>query len=200
MRLIVITNHPLAVEGPGKEMAKVVMMPRKGEARPVARPSVEMCGFQPRGRIIEIDCSGCPDADDAPSERCLAVFRGALNAHREATGIVLRGTQDVWVRESGVSSLRSLMTAETAWEGLRDTLSSLPCPRPVTSERINRYLEKARSGSLDLFCSGDGASCDRCLERQREAVEALRSDGRKAKKTLAADRFRIVEVPGGSDR
>jgi len=181
-------------------MAKVVMMPRKGDARPAVRPSVEQCRFQLQGKMIEIDCTGCPDADDAPSAKCLGAFREALNAHRDAVGIVMRGPQDVWIRESGVTSLRTLMNAETAWETLRDTLSSLPCPRPVVPERINRYLDRVRAGSSDLFCLGDGATCDRCLERQREAVESLRSGGRKAKKTLAADRFRIVEVPGGSDR
>ncbi len=179
-------------------MAKVVLMPRKG-ARSVAQANVEGCRSQLQGRMIEIDCTGCPDAGDAPSERCLGALRSALGSHREAIGIVMRGAQDVWIRENGVSSLRSLMAAELAWEGLRYVLSSLPCPRPIPQDRINRYLEKVRAGSLDLFCPGDGASCDSCLERQRAAMEALRSDGRKAKKTLAADRFRITEVPGGSD-
>ncbi|KAF5056803.1 hypothetical protein DSECCO2_363520 [anaerobic digester metagenome] len=181
-------------------MAKVVMMPRKGEAGPVPRPNQNGCRFQAQGRMIEIDCCECPVADDAPSERCLSAFRNALSAHREATGIVLHGNQDVWVRESGVKSLRSLMTAETAWEGLRRTLSFLPCSRPIPPERVDRYLDRVRKGSKDLFCNGDGTSCDMCLDKQREALEALRSDGKKAKKTLAADRFRIIEVPGGSDR
>lgn len=181
-------------------MAKVILMPRKGEVRPVARPNVGGCGYQLQGRMIELDCTGCPDAGDAPSVKCLGAFRDALNAHREATGIVLKGSQDVWIRESGVASLRTLMAAEMAWEALRDTLSSLPCPRPIPSERINRYLDKVRAGSSALFCLGDGPSCDGCMERQREAVGSLRSDGRRAKKTLAADRFRIIEVPGGSDR
>jgi hypothetical protein len=181
-------------------MAKVVMMPKKGDARPVARPNGEGCVSQLQGRMIEIECSGCPDAGNAPSARCLGAFRTALNAHQEATGIVLHGSQDVWIREGGVASLRTLMAAETAWETLRSTLSSLPCPRLVPPERINRYLDKLRAGSSELFCMGDGRSCDRCLERQREAIESLRSGGRKAKKTLAADRFRIIEVPGGSDR
>ncbi|HIH76230.1 MAG TPA: hypothetical protein HA343_02800 [Methanomassiliicoccales archaeon] len=181
-------------------MAKVVMMPRRGDARPAVRPDKEGCRFQLQGRMIEIDCLGCSDADDAPSERCLGAFRSALNAHREATGILMRGPQDVWVRENGVISLRTLMAAETAWEGLRGTLRSLPCPRPIPPERINRYLERVRTGSSDLFCQGEGVACASCLERQQEAIDALRSDGRKAKKTLAADRFRIIEVPGGSDR
>lgn len=178
----------------------MIMMPRKGDARPAALPNGEGCRSQLQGRMIEIDCSGCPEAGDAPSVKCLGAFRNALSAHREATGIVLHGSQDVWIRESGVASLRTLMAAETAWETLRSTLSNLPCPRPVPPERINRYLDKLRAGSSDLFCVGEGQSCDRCLERQREAVESLRSGGRKAKKTLAADRFRIIEVPGGSDR
>lgn len=181
-------------------MAKVVMIPKKGEPRPVVRPNAEGCKTELRGMIVEFDCSACPVADDSPSERCLAAFRNALNAHREATGIIMHGPQDVWLRENGVSSLRALMAAETAWEGLRFTLGSLPCPRPVPPERINRYLEKVRSGSSELFCSGEGASCERCLEKQREAIEAMRSGGRKARKTIAADRFRIIEVPGGSDR
>jgi hypothetical protein len=181
-------------------MAKVVMMPRKGDARPAVRPNKEGCGFQLQGRMIEFDCSGCSYADDAPSERCLGAFRNALNAHREATGILMRGAQDIWVRENGVNSLRTLMAAETAWEGLRSTLMSLPCPRPIPPERINRYLERVRTGSSDLFCQGEGPACASCLERQQEAVDALRSGGRKAKKTIAADRFRIIEVPGGGDR
>ncbi|MHC1680495.1 MAG: hypothetical protein AB9860_04495 [Methanomassiliicoccales archaeon] len=181
-------------------MAKVVMMPRKGEARPAMRPNKEGCKFQLTGRMIEFDCSGCSEAEGAPSEKCLGEFRNALNAHREATGILMRGAQDVWVRENGVSSLRTLMAAESAWEGLRSTLSSLPCPRPIPPEKINRYLERVRSGSQDLFCQGEGVACATCLEGQQEAIDALRSDGRKAKKTIAADRFRIIEVPGGSDR
>ncbi len=175
-------------------------MPRKGDARPAVRLNNERCRFQLQGRMIEMDCSGCSDADDAPSERCLGAFRNALNAHQEATGILMRGAQDVWVRENGVSSLRTLMAAETAWEGLRATLISLPCPRPISHERVNRYLERVRSGSSDLFCQGEGVACVSCLERQQEAIDSMRSDGRKAKKTIAADRFRIIEVPGGSDR
>jgi hypothetical protein len=181
-------------------MAKVVMMPRKGEVVPLARPSREGCRFQLQGKIIELDCSSCPDAHDAPSERCLSAFRSALSAHPEATGIIMRGAQDVWVRENGVNSLRTLMAAESAWEGLRFTLSSLPCSRPIPPERIDRYLQKARMGSSDLFCLGEDGHCAPCLERQRQALESLRSDGRKAKKTLAVDRFRITEVPGGSER
>lgn len=181
-------------------MAKVVMMPRKGEDVPAARPSREGCRFQLQGRIVELDCSSCPDADGAPSERCLGAFRRALSAHQEATGIIMRGEQDVWVREIGVNSLRTLMAAETAWEGLRFTLISLPCSRPIPPERISRYLEKVRAGSSELFCPGEGVGCAPCRERQREALESLRSDGRKAKKTLAVDRFRITEVPGGNER
>ena len=175
-------------------------MPKRGDARPAMRPNQQGCEFRLQGRMIELDCSGCPHADEAPSERCLGAIRDSLNAHREATGIVMRGAQDVWVRESGVNSLRTLMAAETAWKGLRDILASLPCPRPISPERINRYLDRIRAGSSDMFCSGEGATCPSCLERQREALDALRSDGRRAKKTLAADRFRIIEVPGGSDR
>jgi hypothetical protein len=181
-------------------MAKLVMMPRKGAARPAVRPNKEGCRFQLQGRMVEIDCSGCSDVDDAPSERCLGAFRNALSAHREATGVLMRGAQDVWVRENGVNSLRTLMAAETAWEGLRNTFSCLPCPRPISPERVNRYLERVRTGSPDLFCQGEGVGCSSCLERQQEAIDGLRSDGRKAKKTIAADRFRIIEVPGGSDR
>jgi len=59
---------------------------------------------------------------------------------------------------------------------------------------------EGKDGSSDLFCLGEGGHCAPCLERQRQALESLRSDGRKAKKTLAADRFRITEVPGGSER
>ena len=176
------------------------MMPKKGGARPVMRPNQEGCPFQLQGRMIELECSGCPHADEAPSERCLEAIRDSLNAHREATGIVMRGAQDVWVRESGVNSLRTLIAAETAWKGLRDILASLPCSRPISPERVNRYLDRVRAGSSDVFCSGEGTTCSSCLERQREALDALRSDGRRAKKTLAADRFRIIEVPGGSDR
>jgi len=175
-------------------------MPKKGGARPVMRPNQEGCPFQLQGRMIELECSGCPHADEAPSERCLEAIRDSLNAHREATGIVMRGAQDVWVRESGVNSLRTLIAAETAWKGLRDILASLPCSRPISPERVNRYLDRVRAGSSDVFCSGEGTTCSSCLERQREALDALRSDGRRAKKTLAADRFRIIEVPGGSDR
>ncbi len=181
-------------------MAKVVMMPKRGDAWTAMRPNQQGCEFRLQGRMIELDCSGCPHADEAPSERCLGAIRDSLNAHREATGIVMRGAQDVWVRESGVNSLRTLMAAETAWKGLREILCSLPCSRPITLERVNRYLDRIRAGSTDLFCSGEGAHCSSCLERQREALDALRSDGRRAKKTLAADRFRIIEVPGGRDR
>lgn len=181
-------------------MAKVVMMPRKGDVRPVALPSKEGCRFQLQGRIIEIDCHGCSDADNAPSERCLGAFRSALNAHREAAGILLRGAQDVWIREKGVNSLRTLIAAETAWEGLRSSLISLPCPRPIPPERVTRYVERVRSGYSDLFCQGEGVACASCLERQKDAFDAVRSDGRKAKKTIAADRFRIIEVPGGGER
>ncbi len=175
-------------------------MPKKGDARPAARPNKEGCRFQLQGRMIEIDCSGCTYADDAPSEKCLGAFRTALNAHREATGILMRGAQDVWVRENGVNSMRTLMAAETAWEGLRSTLRTLPCPRPISPDRINRYLERARTGPSELFCQGEGIACASCLERQQEAIDSVRSDGRKAKKTIAADRFRITEVPGGSER
>lgn len=175
-------------------------MPKKGDARPAIRPNKEGCRFHLQGRMIELDCSGCPHSSDAPSERCLDAFRVALNAHREATGIMMRGTQDVWVRENGVCSLRTLMAAESAWEGIRSILRSLPCPRPIAPERINRYLERVRTGSTDLFCQGEGIACASCLERQREAMDALRSDGRKAKKTIAADRFRIMEVSGGGER
>jgi len=181
-------------------MAKVVMMPRKGGDGPMVRPKQEGCGFQLQGRIIELDCVSCPYADDAPSERCLSAFRNALGVHREATGIIMHGTRDVWLRESGVSSLRTLMAAEAAREGLRLTLGSLPCPRPIPPERIDRYLEKQLNGPFDLFCQGEGAGCSMCIKAQREAIESFRSDGRKARKTLAADRFRITEVPGGSDR
>ena len=175
-------------------------MPKRGDAWTAMRPNQQGCEFRLQGRMIELDCSGCPHADEAPSERCLGAIRDSLNAHREATGIVMRGAQDVWVRESGVNSLRTLMAAETAWKGLREILCSLPCSRPITLERVNRYLDRIRAGSTDLFCSGEGAPCSSCLERQREALDALRSDGRRAKKTLAADRFRIIEVPGGRDR
>ncbi len=181
-------------------MAKVIMMPRKGDARPAVRPNKEGCRFQLQGRMIEIDCSGCSHAEDAPTEKCLGAFRNALNAHREATGILMHGAQDVWIRENGVNSLRTLMAAETAREGLRSTLTSLPCPRPISLERVNRYLERVRSGSSELFCQGEGIACAACLERQQEAIDSVRSDGRKAKKTIAADRFRITEVPGGGDR
>ncbi len=181
-------------------MAKVVMIPRKGEVRPGMGPSEERCVFHLQGRTIEFDCSGCPHADDAPSERCLGAIRNALIAHREATGMIMHGTRDVWVREGGINSLRTMLAAEMAWEGLRDTLSSLPCTRPISPERINRYLERVRGGSSELFCQGEGTACTSCLERQREAMDALCYDGRKARRTMAVDRFRIIEVPGGSER
>lgn len=150
--------------------------------------------------MVEIDCQGCPFIESAPSEKCFRVLRSALSEHREVLGVIMHGAQDVWIRESGVNSLRTLMAEETAWEGFREKLRSLPCPRSISQERIDHYLEKARAGSLGLFCLGNGASCERCLERQREALEVLFADIRKAKKTLAADRFRIVVVPGGSGR
>lgn len=181
-------------------MAKVVMMPRKGELRPGTRPAREGCAFHLQGRMIEFDCSGCAHADDAPSERCLGAIRNALVAHREATGMIMHGTRDIWVREGGINSLRTMLAAEMAWEGLRGTLSSLPCSRPISPDRIDRYLERVRGGSSNLFCQGEGEACASCLVRQREAMDALCSGGRKARRTLAVDRFRIIEVPGGSDR
>jgi len=175
-------------------------MPRKGETRPAVRPAKEGCRFQLQGRTIEFDCGGCAHAEDAPGERCLGAIRNALAANFEATGMIMHGTRDVWVREGGVNFLRSLLAAEMAWEGLRTTLFALPCLRPIPPERINRYLERVRGGSSDLFCPGEGNACTLCLERQREAIAAMCSDGRKAKRTLAADRFRIIDVPGGSER
>jgi len=181
-------------------MAKVVLIPRKGDAVGVARPAKEGCAFHLQGSRIEFDCRECPYADDVPSTRCLGAFRKALLAHREATGMVMRGPCDVWIRENGVESLRALLAAEMAWEGLRSTLISLPCPRPIMAERVERYMERARCGCSDLFCSGVGDGCANCLEIQREAVEALRSGGTRARRTLAVDRFRITDVSGGKER
>ena len=181
----------------GKKMAKVVMMP-KGAGVPIT-PSVERggCRFQVQGRDVVFDCNGCPLAADVPSEGCLPSIRAALEAHQETMGIIFRGPEDVWVRSDGLEPLRSLMAAEKAREGLRKALRSLPCPRPISAERIERFLEKAVAGTSDQFCQGRGEECLTCIERQQEAIGSMRSMSGKARKALAADRFRITEVHGG---
>ncbi len=181
-------------------MAKVVMMPRTNMAMTSPLPEKSRCAFTLEGREIVFDCLGCPMASDAPTHNCLAGFRSALEANPEACGIVLHGEQQVWIRECGLESLRSLICAEKAWDDFRSIIRSLPCHRPLAVDRINRYLERIKEGRAELFCLGEGAICQGCEKIQQDALSSLRSNRRKARRTVAADRFRITEVLGGGQK
>lgn len=181
-------------------MAKVVMMPRTRTVLPSRTMKVKSCSYQFEEGTLRFDCSGCSAADEAPDERCLAMFRKALEANLEANNILLQGTQDVWLREKGVGSLRSLISAELSWEDFRSTVRSLRCHNTLAPDRITKYLERCREGRLEMFCAGEGSRCNDCLRIQEGALDLLRSDRRRARRNVAADRFRIVEVPGEGSR
>ncbi|MCG7845123.1 MAG: hypothetical protein MIO90_06820 [Methanomassiliicoccales archaeon] len=177
-------------------MAKVMMMPRTRTLVPNRSIDRTGCTYGFEDGTITFNCQGCGTADDAPSEMCMAKFRQALEAHPDATDILLLGAQDVWLRERNVESIRSLIAAEKAWDEFRSTIRSLPCHHPLPVDRVSRYLEKCREGRMELFCNGEGANCRECLRSQEAALDSLRSDRRRARRNMAADRFRIVEVPG----
>lgn len=181
-------------------MAKAVLVPRLSEdGNPVPRAR-DGCAYRLHGRTIILECSKCQIVDDPPSEVCLGVLRSALNAYRDASEIMMVGPHDVWIRENGVSALRSFMAAEMAREELRSTLMTLHCPDRIAPERVARYLDRVSEGASDLFCSGQDRVCVQCRERQRQALDAFRYNIKKAKKAMAANRFRIMDVPGGADR
>jgi len=180
-------------------MAKRVLFPGREGARRTVTAAKTSCPYAMRGRTAHFDCRECPSLGDAPDLRCLEGLRSALNAHPELEDAVLQGEQDVWLREKGLEALRSIMAAETAWEEFRDVISSLPCPNRIAAERISSYFSRVKGGSTDLFCRGEGDVCHVCLERQRRALQDLRSDRNRARRTLAVDRFRITEVKGGDD-
>jgi hypothetical protein len=178
-------------------MAKVVMMPRTRTVPPSRSIEKSACDYKFEEGTIRFYCLGCTAADDAPAEKCLEKFREALEAHTDADNILMHGEQDVWLKEKGVESLRSLLSAERTWEEFRSSIRVLPCHRALASDRVSRYLERCREGRMELFCPGEGALCADCLRAQEGALESLRSDRRRARRNVAADRFRIVEVPGG---
>jgi hypothetical protein len=155
------------------------------------------CTYIMEGREVRFDCRGCPGSRDAPNERCLQGIRSALEVHPEACGLLLIGDEHIWIRERGVTALRSLMAAEKAWEELRETLIDLPCHRTVPPQRVMQYLERVRSGHSERFCQGEGEGCRACIALQERALKALQMDRNRARRTLATDRFRIVEVMGG---
>jgi uncharacterized protein YecT (DUF1311 family) len=181
-------------------MAKVVMMPRTRTVPPSRSIEKSACDYSFEEGTIRFDCLGCAVADDAPAERCLEKFREALEAHPEADNILLQGAQDVWLKEKGVESLRSLLSAERTWKDFRSTIRVLPCHHALASDRVSRYLERCREGRMELFCPGEGALCQYCLRVQESALDSLRSDRRRARRNVATDRFRIVEVPGEAFR
>ena len=179
-------------------MAKVVMLPRTGSLERSAPARERICRYRIEGRTVIFDCRDCPLALDAPVEGCLEGFRGAMASHPETLDMLLRGEQEVWLRERGLDSLRCLIGAEMAWENFRAAICSLPCIKNLSPDRTGRYLDRVRAGSMDLFCKGEGAQCSECLERQRQALASLSSDRNRARRTVAVDRFRITEVPGGT--
>lgn len=174
------------------------MVPRKNAAEPLRQQAEGGCRFELVDGELLFDCQGCEAVMDAPSVRCMPSIRCALERHIDAKGMVLQGEQHVWVREKGLESLRSALKAERSWDEFRSTIRELPCFRPLPMDRVSRYLEKARDGRRELFCKGEGARCDGCLLVQERALDALRSDRRRMMRMVAADRFRITDVKGGS--
>jgi hypothetical protein len=175
-------------------MAKVVMMPRNGtlvKFRPIEKKECA-CVFDEG--TLRFDCMDCFAADDSPTEQCLVKFREALEAYPEATNILLLGRQDIWLREKGVESLRSLISAERTWDEFCSTIRALPCHHSLSMERTSRFLERCHEGRLELFCAGEGEPCQECVRSQEMALDTLRSGRRRARRNVAADRFRIVEV------
>ncbi|MCG7840634.1 MAG: hypothetical protein MIO87_01860 [Methanomassiliicoccales archaeon] len=181
-------------------MAKVVMIPRTRAIESPIPSFKRNCEFVLDGKDLCFDCLGCPVSHDAPTEECLQAFRYSLEKNPGARSFLLRGENHVWLREKGLDSLRSLISVEKAWETFRITIRSLPCRRPLSTERVLRYLDKAMDGRTDLFCLGEGAVCKECLKMQEEALIHLHADRRRGRKTLAADRFRITEVLGRCER
>jgi len=178
-------------------MEKVNLLPRTGSSERSTSEKEMICRFVLEGQTVIFDCRKCSLVKDAPEERCLEGLRAALAAHPEAVDLLLQGEQDIWLRDRGLDSLRSLIAAEMAWENFRSAICSLPCFKPISMDRTSRYVEKVRAGGTDLFCKGEGRRCSECLERQREALGSLRSDRNRARRTVAMDRFRITEVMGG---
>jgi hypothetical protein len=175
-------------------MVKVIKMP----ARAIRTGTVPArCRYTYEGREVRIDCLGCPESSGAPNEICLRGIYSALEAHPEACGLLLLGDEHVWIRERGVATLRSLLAAEKAWEEFRMAILGLPCHRSISPDRVTRYLEKVRSGCTERFCQGEGRDCQECVGIQQRALEALLAHRNRARRALAADRFRIIEVPGG---
>jgi hypothetical protein len=179
-------------------MAKVVMVPKKSTAEP-SRPRItNQCSFEYEDGSLIFNCQGCDAAMDAPVARCMPAVRCALEMHIEAKNMVLQGEQHIWIREKGLESMRSLINSERSWEDFRSIIRSLPCFRPLPMDRVSRYLERARDGRMELFCKGDGSKCDECVRMQELALDALGSDRRRARRTMATDRFHITDVKGGS--
>jgi len=176
-------------------MAKVVMMPRTRTKVPSRSTERKGCACVFEEGTLNFDCLDCVAADEAPTELCLGKFRQALEAYPEATNILLHGRQDIWLKEKGVESLRSLLSAERTWDEFCSTIRALPCHHALPLDRTLRYLERCREGRMEPFCSGEGAICQECLRTQERALDSLRSDRRRARRNVATDRFRIVEVP-----
>ncbi|MCX6651557.1 MAG: hypothetical protein NT131_07890 [Methanomassiliicoccales archaeon] len=181
-------------------MAKVVKMPRNGAAKQALPVEMKGCAYIVEGREVYMECQGCQFSLDAPSERCMAGICSALDAHPEAIGLVLLGDEHVWIREREMETLRSLISAEKAWEGFRASIRSLPCFRPLPTEKVTRYIERVANGHADMFCLGEGRQCQECLKVQKDALGSLEGDWRRVRRTLAADRFRITEVAGGVEK
>lgn len=180
-------------------MAKVVKMPRNDAAKQAAAPVMKGCAYVVEGSELRMDCRGCRYSLDAPNEGCMPGIRSALVAHPETSDMVLLGDEHVWIKERDMETLRSLLSAERAWEDFRSIVRSLPCFRPLAAEKVTRYLERTANGHIELFCSGEGLRCQDCLKVQGNALGLLEGGCRQARRSLAADRFRITEVSGGGD-
>lgn len=200
LRLIVGSNRLSGRPMLGKKMAKVVKMPRNDAVKQMAPSDIKGCAFVREGRELRMECQGCHYALDAPNEACLPGIRSALGAHPEASDMVFLGDEHVWIREGSMETLRSLLSAERAWEDFLSIVRSLPCFRPLPAEKVTRYIERTANGHLDLFCSGEGRRCQDCLKVQESALGLLEGGRRQARRSLAADRFRITEVSGGGNR
>ena len=180
-------------------MAKVVKMPRNDAAKQAASVN-KGCAYVVEGSELHMECRGCQCSMDAPNEGCMPGIRSALVAHPETSDMVLLGDEHVWIRERGMETLRSLLSAERSWEDFRSIVRSLPCFRPLAAEKVARYFERTANGHLELFCSGEGRRCQDCLKAQGDALGLLEGGRRQARRSLAADRFRITEVSGGGNR